>query len=92
MIILDKARESLHKFLSTTKGKLVALFIYLAFGQQIASLIGTGLPVILFLAYAFIIYRSIDKIKNKPFYIKFIISKTNTRINEHFNVVCTWNY
>ena len=72
MIILDKARESLHKLLSTTKGKLVALFIYLAFGQQIASLIGTGLPVILFLAYAFIIYRSIDKIKNKPFYIKFI--------------------
>ncbi len=72
MIILDKVRESLNKVLSTTKGKLIALFIYLAFGQQIASIIGMGFPVILFLAYVFIIYRSIDKIKNKPFYIKFI--------------------
>jgi len=72
MIILDKARESLKKLLSTRKGKLIALFLYIAFGKEIASIVGVSLPIILFMAYAFGVYTIRDNLKNKPFYIKFI--------------------
>ncbi len=74
MIILNKARGSLDKLLSTRKGKIIAIFIYLVFGKKIALLIGIGMPIMLFLTYLFIVYKTRDKIKSKPFYIKFIIA------------------
>jgi len=74
MIIPDKVRESLNKLLSTRRGKLIALFIFLGFGQEIGSLIGASLPIILFLTYLFFVYRERNKIKGLPFYQKFIIA------------------
>ncbi len=48
MIILNKARGSLDKLLSTRKGKIIAIFIYFAFGKKIAPLIGIGIPIMFF--------------------------------------------
>ena len=48
MIIPDKVRESLNKLLSTRRGKLIALFIFLGFGQEIGSLLVRVYPLYFF--------------------------------------------